>query len=75
MEIAAAVEMRKITKSWEKEEELRTIEMVEYTKVNCPACNTSYDIPLDPELNQELQPDEIHKLEDLGLNLDFMYQD
>lgn len=74
MEIAGEIEVRKITKSWEKEEELRSVEMVEYVKVTCPACNSGYSIPLDDDLNQELNPDEIRRLEDLGMNLDFMYR-
>lgn len=75
MEIAGEIEMRKITKSWEKEEELRSVEMVEYVAVKCPSCSAGYSIPLDENLNKELPNEEIRKLEDMGLNLDFMYRD
>ncbi len=74
MEIEGEIEMRKLTKSWEKEEELRSIEMREYVKVKCPECNASYSIPLDKNLNKELPLDEIRRLEEIGINLDFMYQ-
>jgi hypothetical protein len=73
-EIVSPLEERKLVKSWEREEELRQVEIVEQVKVRCVACGNSYYIPIDKEWHQELSGDEIGLLENVGVNLSFMYQ-
>jgi len=73
-EIVTDIETKKLTKSWEREEELRQVEIIEQVKVRCVACGHSYHIPVDPEMHQELSDEDISRLESLGLNLSFMYQ-
>jgi DnaJ-class molecular chaperone len=73
-EIMSGVEQFKLTKSWEREEELRQVEIVEKVKVRCTSCGQVYHIPIDPEWHQELESDMVSSLEDMGMNLNFLYQ-
>lgn len=71
-EVVSGVEQHKRVKSWEKEEELRQVEYFERIKVRCIACGESYYIPVDNDLHQELTPEMIGSLKELGLNLSFL---
>ena len=73
-EIVTNIETKKLTKSWEREEELRQVEIIEQVKVRCDACGHSYYIPVDHEMHQELTTEEVSRLEGLGLNLSFMHR-
>ena len=76
-EILTDIEKHKLTKTWEKEEELRQVEIIERVKVRCSACNHTYFIPIDAAdttWHQELTSEEMTILEDMGINLGFMYQ-
>ena len=72
-EIRSGIESIKLTKSWEREEELRQVEMVERVKVRCMNCNNAYYIPVDTETHRELDPQEIAAAERMGMNLSFIY--
>jgi len=71
-ELMSSVEEYKLTKSWEREEELRQVEMQERVKVRCTECAHTYTIPVDPELHQTLSSEEIVALEQIGVNLGFL---
>lgn len=73
-EIVGEIETVKLTKSWEREEELRQIEYVERVKVRCISCRNTYHIPIDKEQHQELTEDQIALLTKMGVNLAFMYE-
>ena len=73
-EIDSEIEQKKITKSWQREEELRQVEIIEQVKVHCTNCGQTYYIPLDQEWHQELSTEMIGDLEELGYNVSFMYQ-
>lgn len=73
-EIVSEVEDFKLTKTWEREEELRQVEILERVKVRCAACGQVYHIPLHKDLHQELSSEDLKALEDLGMNLSFMYK-
>jgi len=72
-EIRSEIESIKLTKSWEREEELRQIEMVERVKVRCTNCNNTYFIPVDEDTHQVLSPQQIAAAENMGMNLSFIY--
>ena len=72
-EIISNIEERKMTRSWEREEELRQVEFVEQVKVRCTSCGHTYHIPVSAEWHQELTPEMTGDLENLGVNLGFMY--
>lgn len=74
MEIASEIEDYKQVLSWESDEELRSVEMIERVKVRCPSCNHSYYIKLDQESHGPLSQELIERLEKLGVSLSFMYQ-
>jgi DnaJ-class molecular chaperone len=74
-EIISDIETKKITKSWQNEEELRQVEFVEQVKVRCNSCKLTYYIPIDKEWHQDLSTEEIGSLEDLGYNVAFLYKD
>lgn len=75
MEIASDIEEYRQVLSWESEEELRTVEMIERVEVRCPNCSHHYHIKLDAESHGELSPEMMEKLERIGVNLGFMYQE
>jgi DnaJ-class molecular chaperone len=72
-EVISTIEEYKLTKSWEKEEELRLVEVMERVKVRCIGCGQTYNIPLDPQWNGELDADQVGALEDMGINVSFLY--
>jgi len=72
-EIVSEIETVKLTKTWEREEELRQVELVERIKVKCASCTQTYHIPIDRTWHQELSSEELRTLEDIGVNLSFMY--
>jgi len=74
MEIQSGIETRKLTKSWEREEELRSVELVEQVRVACPVCGDSYAIPVYDTMHKELEPTEVAQLERMGMNLSFIYE-
>ncbi|MCB1220881.1 MAG: hypothetical protein H7A35_12100 [Planctomycetales bacterium] len=74
MEIASEIEEYKQVLSWEKEEELRSVEHAERVKVRCPSCSHSYYIKLDADSHGDLTPDMVEALEKLGIDLSYMYQ-
>jgi DnaJ-class molecular chaperone len=73
-EIISDIETKKITKSWQNEEELRQVEYIEQVKVRCKSCKQTYYIPLDKEWHQELTDEAIGALEDLGYNVSYLYK-
>ena len=72
-ELTSTIEEYKLTKSWEREEELRQVEVIERVKVRCCGCGQSYYIPLDPNWNGHVDSEQIGVLEDMGLNVSFLY--
>ena len=73
-EVVSEVEEYKLTKSWEREEELRQIETHERVKVRCTECQHSYFIPVDPEMHKVLSSDELVALEQIGFNISSLHQ-
>jgi DnaJ-class molecular chaperone len=73
-EIVSNIEEHKMTRSWEREEELRQIEVVERVKVRCSSCGHSYHIPVSPEWHGKLTPEITGNLENMGVNLSFFYE-
>lgn len=73
-EMVSGVEEHKMTRTWEREEELRQVEIVERIKVRCTSCGQNYHVPVNPDWHGELSPEAIGRLEDMGVNLTFMYQ-
>jgi DnaJ-class molecular chaperone len=73
-EIQTAVEVHKLTKTWEREEELRQVELIERVKVRCVSCNHTYYIPIDKNSHQDMTDETLKTLEDYGMNLSFMYK-
>jgi hypothetical protein len=73
-EIVSAIESRKIVRSWEADESLRHVEAIECVKVKCGRCGNNYEIQLGSELHDEVPADLVAELEELGLNLSFLYQ-
>lgn len=71
-EIVSDIEVHKLTKSWEREEELRQVELIERVKVKCVACSQTYFIPIDANWHQEMTDDVLTVLEDIGMNLSFL---
>ncbi len=72
-ETVSTLENHRQYRSWEREEELRQVELVERIKVRCMSCNESYYIPVDKDLHGELTPDMVTKLEDMGVNVSFLH--
>jgi hypothetical protein len=73
-EIISEIEHQKLTKTWEREEELRQVEYIDRIKVRCISCSQNYFIPVSASWHHELSTEDVGKLEDLGINLSFMYQ-
>lgn len=72
-EIVGDIETVKLTKSWEREEELRQVELVERVKVRCVSCRNTYYIPIDKEQHQNLDEEQVARLARMGVNIAFMY--
>jgi DnaJ-class molecular chaperone len=73
-EIISEIEQKKLSRTWEREEELRQVEIVEQVKVRCSSCGQTYYVAVNPGWHQDLVDDEIRDLENIGINLSFMYQ-
>lgn len=73
MEIDSGIETKRLTKSWEKEEELRTVELIEQVKVKCPSCGAGYAIPVDENMHSEMNDKVVSQLENLGIDVSFIY--
>lgn len=72
-EVVSGIEQHKQYRSWENEEELRQIEIVERVKVRCMACGEGYYIPVDDDLHSELTPELVGKLEEMGVNMTYLF--
>ena len=72
-ELVEPREQHRITRSWEAEEELRKVDMIERVKVKCTGCANTYYIPVDPRHHQPVPAELIPEIEDHGLSLSFLY--
>lgn len=73
-EIVSGIQEQKLMRSWEREEELRKVEYVEQVKVRCSSCGLTYFVPVNAEWHTEISDEEQRDLQDMGINLSFMYQ-
>ena len=73
-EIVSNIQEFKETRSWEREEELRQVDVVEKVKVRCTSCGHNYFIPVNPDWHQTLAPELFGEVEDMGISLSFLYQ-
>jgi len=72
-EIMSDVQEFKETRSWEREEELRQVDIVEKVKVRCNACGHNYHIPVNANWHVKVAPELEPEVERQGINLSFMY--
>lgn len=72
-EIVSDIQECKETRSWEREEELRQFDIVEKVKVRCNSCGHNYFIPVNADWHEQLSPELFSDIEDMGINLSFMY--
>ncbi|MCC7478473.1 hypothetical protein IT575_08415 [bacterium] len=72
-EIVSLKEQHRITRTWEAEEELRKVDIIDRVKVKCTGCSNTYYITVDPRHHLPVPVELIAELENQGLNLSFLY--
>lgn len=72
-EIISGIEEKKLTRSWEKEEELRQVDFVKQVKVQCKQCGQTYHIRVNEAWHKPLTQEQVRQAEDIGLNLSFYH--
>jgi DnaJ-class molecular chaperone len=70
--LESGIESYKLNRSWEAEECLRQVEIIERVKVHCSSCPHSYFIQVAPGLHKDLDEAQVAQLEDLGLDMSFL---
>jgi hypothetical protein len=73
-EIRSEIKSEKLYKTWDDAEEFRQYELVEKVAVSCTRCPNHYEITIDPAYHKVLDSDTAMELENLGLDLTFLYQ-
>ena len=71
--IEKPLETVKLNRSWEAEESLRQYETIERVGVRCAGCGNSYFIQVDSSFHRPLEESVVAQLEEMGLNLSFLF--
>lgn len=66
-EIVSDIEQHKLIRSWEADEELRHVEVVERVWVSCGHCSNRYDIMISDEMHKPIDAAATALLEELGI--------
>lgn len=72
--IESPLETVKLHRSWEVEESLRQYETIERVGVKCLSCGNKYSIQVDSNFHHKLDQASVTQLEELGLNLGFLFR-